>query len=49
VGPRGEHITDDNFYIIFNAHDGTLEYSLPAKMRGATWTKVLDTAEDEPE
>jgi glycogen operon protein len=49
VGPKGEHITDDNFYIIFNAHDGAIEYHLPAKISDATWMKVLDTAEDEPE
>ncbi len=45
-GPRGEKIIDDSFYIIFNAHYDTLEYTLPSEKYGKQWTKVLDTAEN---
>jgi isoamylase len=47
VGPQGDQIIDDNFYIIFNAHHEPLEYTLPSKIFSKKWTKVLDTSEDE--
>jgi glycogen operon protein len=43
-GPKGEPITDDNFYIIFNAYHEPLHYKLPVKKYGRNWIKVLDTA-----
>jgi isoamylase len=46
VGPQGEHITDDNFYVIFNAHHEPLEYKLPEKLYSKGWTKILDTSDD---
>ncbi len=45
VGTRGEHITDDSFYIIFNAHHGPLPFVLPPEKFGRSWLKVLDTAQ----
>jgi glycogen operon protein len=47
VGPQGEAIVDDHFYLIFNAHDGPLDYVVPDKLRGRKWRKVLDTADDD--
>jgi isoamylase len=49
VGPKGEQIIDDNFYLIFNAHDGSLDYTLPSKVYSKEWTKILDTGDDEQE
>ncbi|MDX5483178.1 MAG: glycogen debranching protein GlgX [Hymenobacteraceae bacterium] len=45
-GPKGEVITDDNFYVIFNAHYEALHYKLPPEKYGTKWVKILDTAEN---
>ena len=45
-GPKGEHIIDDSFYIIFNAHHGPLEFKLPPRKFGNKWIKKLDTASE---
>ena len=42
-GSRGEHLVDNNFYIIFNAYDGGLPYVLPPEEFGSTWIKLIDT------
>src|SRR5690606_16853888 len=34
VDRKGERVTDDNFYVIFNAHHEPLKYSLPSKKYG---------------
>lgn len=44
VGPKGEVIVDDNFYVVFNAHHDSLEFKLPPQKFGRRWTKVLDTS-----
>jgi isoamylase len=44
VGPKGENIIDDNFYLIFNAHHEPLEFTLPRTRYGKRWQKVLDTS-----
>ncbi len=44
VGPRGEQIIDNSFYVIFNAHHEPLNYKLPKKKYGEKWKKVLDTS-----
>lgn len=44
VGPEGQPITDDNFYLIFNAHHESLDYVIPEKIYAKGWRKVLDTA-----
>lgn len=45
LGPKGEQVTDDSFYLIFNAHYEALDYRLPSSKYGAKWKKVLDTEE----
>jgi isoamylase len=46
VGPKGEKIVDDSFYIIFNAHSEVMEYRIPVDHVGDKWFKVIDTAAD---
>jgi len=41
---QGNRIVDDSFYVIFNAHYGSISYKLPPKKYGEQWTKILDTA-----
>ncbi len=41
---RGERIVDDSFIMIFNAHDGSIDFTLPHPEWGAKWEIVLDTA-----
>ncbi|RAW00926.1 glycogen debranching protein GlgX [Pseudochryseolinea flava] len=45
VGPKGEPIIDDSFYVIFNAWHKGLQYKLPETKYGKEWTIVLDTSE----
>lgn len=44
VDQVGNKIYDDHFYVIFNAHDGTIDYKLPEEKYGEEWTKILDTS-----
>ncbi|WP_242927395.1 glycogen debranching protein GlgX [Pontibacter vulgaris] len=44
MGPKGEQIIDDDFYVIFNAHHEPLEYKLPPAKYGTNWTKLIDTS-----
>lgn len=46
VGPQGEQVIDDNFYVIFNAHHDPMGFVLPPKNYGSKWVKILDTAEN---
>ncbi|MFO7974952.1 MAG: glycogen debranching protein GlgX [Candidatus Hydrogenedentota bacterium] len=41
--PRGERVTDDNFYLIFNAHHEPLDFTLPDQTFAERWLKELDT------
>jgi isoamylase len=43
VDPMNNPIVDDNFYIIFNAHSGPLDFKLPVDQYGKTWKVVFDT------
>ena len=43
-GPKGEQITDNNFYIIFNGHHDTLKFTIPILKFGEQWAVVLDTS-----
>ncbi|HVE63063.1 MAG TPA: glycogen debranching protein GlgX [Mycobacteriales bacterium] len=50
---RGEKITDDNLYLVFNAHDEPLTFVLPSADFGESWEIELDSstpvrAEDPP-
>lgn len=49
VGPKGENIVDDNFFLIFNAHHEPLEFTLPRTKYGKQWQKVLDTSQPDHE
>ena len=43
---HGRHITDDNIYIIFNAHHEGQSCKLPPAEYGRQWAKAIDTADD---
>ncbi|HET9748112.1 MAG TPA: glycogen debranching protein GlgX [Casimicrobiaceae bacterium] len=43
---RGRDVTDDDFIVLFNAHDGPIPFTLPA-FDGAGWLVLLDTARDD--
>ncbi|KIH77481.1 isoamylase [Geoalkalibacter ferrihydriticus] len=43
--PKGEPVTDDSFYIIFNAHYEPLTFTLPDVSWGERWVMELDTAQ----
>jgi glycogen operon protein len=44
VGPKGQNIMDDSFYLIFNAHHEPLDFKLPVSKYGKSWDLVLDTS-----
>jgi glycogen operon protein len=39
-------ITDDDFYIIFNAHFDPLEFKFPGDVYGKEWIRIIDTAKE---
>lgn len=43
--PKGEPVSGESFYIIFNAHYEPLSFTLPDADWGIVWQKDLDTAE----
>ncbi|MEZ5144012.1 MAG: glycogen debranching protein GlgX [Acidimicrobiales bacterium] len=49
MGRRGERIVDDSFFVVFNASDQTLEFTLPPASYVERWVKVLDTVPDDPD
>jgi isoamylase len=40
---RGQRVTDDSFLLLFNAHSGPIDWSLP-KQWGKRWEAVFDTS-----
>jgi glycogen operon protein len=42
---RGERVVDDSFYLMFNAHDAPVDFTLPPAAWGRRWTLLLDTFE----
>jgi glycogen operon protein len=40
---RGQHVTDDSFLVLFNAHEETIDWSLPQQW-GKRWEAVFDTS-----
>lgn len=42
---RGHPVTDDSFFICFNAHDGDLDFHMPPDTYGALWSGELDTTD----
>lgn len=49
LSEKGEKITDDSFYVIFNAYEGELKYKLPQKKYGEQWKIIIDTNLEGPE
>jgi glycogen operon protein len=49
-GEHGERVKDDSFYLIFNAHYESLQFTIPPEQFATRWIRVLDTAtENAPE
>jgi isoamylase len=46
LGPKGEQIIDDSFYVIFNAYHDKLSYTLPPLKYAKHWTKMVDTSKN---
>ena len=46
VGPLGEKVVDDSFYIMFNAHNEELNFKIPRARYGRHWQEVINTAKD---
>ncbi|MHB1928478.1 MAG: glycogen debranching protein GlgX [Acidimicrobiales bacterium] len=44
----GRPVVDDSFYLLFNAWEQQLGFTLPGPRWGRAWTVVLDTAADRP-
>jgi isoamylase len=44
----GRRISDDSFYVIFNAHWEPVEFTLPSERWGQGWSRVLDTSNGMP-
>jgi glycogen operon protein len=42
-GRRGQHITDDSFYLLLNAHYDDLDFILPEGRWGDLWSGALRT------
>jgi isoamylase len=42
---RGERIVDDTFYLLFNAHYEALNFRLPDRKWGQSWSMTLNTAD----
>ena len=40
---RGQRVTDDSFFLCFNAHHEPIEFTLPPGEFGPAWTPVIDT------
>ena len=45
MNEHGEHVVDDSFYVMFNAHSEPVEFVLPESKWGEQWTLALDTHE----
>jgi isoamylase len=41
---RGQRVTDDSFFLCFNAHHEPIEFTLPPEEFGSAWALVVDTA-----
>jgi isoamylase len=46
--PRGRRQLDDSFFLLFNAHDQPLRFTLPRGPHGRRWMRMLDTADPLP-
>lgn len=43
VDRKGQKVTDDDFYIVFNAFHGRLDFKLPSERFSEKWMRILDT------
>jgi glycogen operon protein len=41
---RGQRVTDDSFFLCFNAHHEPIEFTLPPHEFGREWTPVVDSS-----
>jgi glycogen operon protein len=48
VDARGQEIRDDSFYLVYNAWEQPIDFTLPAVRWGRSWRVALDTAQDLP-
>jgi isoamylase len=46
LSERGEPVTDDSFYLMFNSHHEPLAFTLPEPQWGEQWTLILNTADE---
>jgi glycogen operon protein len=46
---RGHPVRSGSFFMIFNAHSETIEFTLPDEQLGKQWAYVLDTAQADDE
>ncbi|HEY4028582.1 MAG TPA: glycogen debranching protein GlgX [Candidatus Dormibacteraeota bacterium] len=46
--PRGRRPRDDSFFVLFNAYDQSLRFTLPRGPYGRRWMRILDTADPLP-
>lgn len=44
LGPKGDKLTDKNYYLAFNAGADTLDFTLPGDNYGIGWNCIIDTA-----
>jgi isoamylase len=42
----GNRLRDDSFLLVFNAHHGSLPFTIPPRSFGEQWSVVIDTASD---
>jgi isoamylase len=49
MGPRGEPLADDSFYVAINASAEDVKFRLPDERYGTAWTVSLDTFPDDPD
>jgi glycogen operon protein len=43
---RGQRVTDNSFVLCFNAHHEPIQFTLPPKEFGESWTRVIYTGSD---
>jgi glycogen operon protein len=46
--PRGRRLSDDSFFLLLNAHDQSLRFTIPRGGYGRRWMRILDTADPLP-
>jgi isoamylase len=46
IDERGQHITDENFVLLLNAHHEEVPFSLPSVASGMKWISLIDTFQD---